>query len=212
MPTAPDPSPPFHQISLPPPWSPVRKLQAVRFSIDTPSALNASTPLRPDRACRRRPAARGPGRLAWFEQLGAPGLVPSTITWLRSMPRRCRSALLSSTPAPPLSSPAGGVVHLLVVVAGTDEDPVARLGRGDRLGDGGVLARDAVPGSHAQHVGRCACHRGRRHHQQRGDQRGRSRPVRSQPCGRGPRDECGCGSWRPWFPPRVVADTLGRRP
>ena len=43
----PDPSPPFHQISLPPPCEPVRKLQTVRFSTEPPSAFQTSTPLRP---------------------------------------------------------------------------------------------------------------------------------------------------------------------
>src|SRR3954451_1927223 len=53
IPILPLPSPPFHQIWLPSP----RKLQAVRFSIQTPLALNTTIPLRPTRC---PPAPFGP--------------------------------------------------------------------------------------------------------------------------------------------------------
>src|SRR5438132_13108548 len=79
IPILPVPSPPFHQIWLPSP----RKLQTVRFSIHTLSVLKATIP--------ERPELFGPkvwsARLA--EHRGVPGLVPSTTTALRFMPRRC---------------------------------------------------------------------------------------------------------------------------
>ena len=85
--TWPPPSPPFHQISLPlaPPLL-VRKLQTVRFSMETPFAV----PVWPNTSMPLRPCPAGPS--SWLatapEQAGEPGLVPSTITAFRSMPRR----------------------------------------------------------------------------------------------------------------------------
>ena len=48
MPIWPLPSPPLNQIWLPPSPLPLRKLQTVRFSTVTPSALKTSIPLRPN--------------------------------------------------------------------------------------------------------------------------------------------------------------------
>src|SRR3954470_24343255 len=77
IPILPLPSPPFHQIWLPSP----RKLQAVRFSIQTPLTLSTTMP---DRPCAVNTWSE---RLP--EQVGVPGFVPSTTTWLRFMPRTC---------------------------------------------------------------------------------------------------------------------------
>src|SRR3954451_13899138 len=81
IPILPLPSPPFHQIWFPSP----RKLQAVRFSIQTPSALSTTMPL-----------PLSPRLKTWsfaFELQDRPHLVPSTITPLRVMPRRWRLSL-----------------------------------------------------------------------------------------------------------------------
>src|SRR5437588_1619614 len=83
----PVPSPPFHQSSLPALPAPLRKLQAVRLSTLTPSTFQTTMPLRPSGL---PPSPLTPK--SWSESLllhcGAPGLVPSTTTRLRSMPRR----------------------------------------------------------------------------------------------------------------------------
>src|SRR5436190_14702929 len=85
IPILPVPSPPFHQIWLPSP----RKLQAVRLSMVTPSALKTSMPL-----------PLSPRFRFWSAGLGLqalPDLVPSTITLLRLRPRRWRLSFLLRT-------------------------------------------------------------------------------------------------------------------
>src|SRR3954451_3364080 len=85
MPILPLPSPPFHQIWLPSP----RKLQAVRFSIQTPFAFSTSMPF-----------PSSPRLKFWsfaFELQAGPDSVPSTITPVRDIPRRCRRSVLIRT-------------------------------------------------------------------------------------------------------------------
>src|SRR3954453_11784059 len=85
IPILPLPSPPFHQIWLPSP----RKLQAVRFSIQTPFALKTSMPL---------PSSLRPKTWSFaFELQAGPDFVPSTTTPLRDMPRRWRLSLRMRT-------------------------------------------------------------------------------------------------------------------
>src|SRR5947209_19472209 len=97
MPILPPPSPPFHQTSLPARPAPLRKLQAVRFSIQTSSAFQTTRPFSPSGPFE--PA--GPKFWsAWLRLHGRePRLVPSTTTLLRFIPRRCRSGVVISTPA-----------------------------------------------------------------------------------------------------------------
>ncbi len=70
--------------------NPVRKLQTVRFSISTLLAFHTTMPCDDPPASRRAAVAprswSASGRSA--EQVGEPGLVPSTITVLRFIPRR----------------------------------------------------------------------------------------------------------------------------
>src|SRR3954454_12597286 len=85
IPIFPLPPPPFHQIWLPSP----RKLQAVRFSIQTALVLKTSIPL-----------PLSPRLKTWsfaFELQAGPDFVPSTITPPRDMPRRCKPLLRIST-------------------------------------------------------------------------------------------------------------------
>ena len=115
MPTWPLPSPPLNQIWLPPPPEPLRKLQAVRFSTVTPSALKTSTPLRPS------PFGPKSWSPAADEHFGEPGLVPSTTTPVAveaaqvDVGRRDEDA-----GAGLVGRLVGRVVAALVVIAGRD--------------------------------------------------------------------------------------------
>ncbi len=95
----PDPSPPFHQISLPVSPDPLRKLQVVRFSTLTSFAFHTTMPLRPA-AFPSDPTAP---KLCWagaaLHGVEEPALVPSTITVPRSIPRRWMSDFVMRTPA-----------------------------------------------------------------------------------------------------------------
>src|SRR5438309_8356174 len=94
-------APPFHQISLPAPPFPPRKLQAVRFWTHTLSAFQTMIPFRPPGP----PSTLGPKFwLALTLLHGAPALVPSTITLLRFMPRRRRRGVLMRMPAGKVSA------------------------------------------------------------------------------------------------------------
>src|SRR5579863_6518009 len=103
----PPPAPPFHQISLPVSPVPPRKLQVVRFWTQTLSAFHASIPSRP----AVPPLSLGPKFWADFLllQTGVPGLVPSTITVLRFIPRTETSGFVSSTPAGTSGLPLGAL-------------------------------------------------------------------------------------------------------
>ena len=90
--------------------------------------------------CRRRPG-RGSGTAGRScTAVGAPALVPSTMTVLRFIPRMCRSDVCTTTPpwSPVPKLRGGGDVGVvgLVVVARSDEDPVTGLRRVDRGLDG----------------------------------------------------------------------------
>ncbi len=80
------------------------KLQAVRFSTLTPEALNTTRPFRPD---GRPLVSSGPGFWSAGAELhgDAPGLVPSSTTPLRSMPRIQMFGVVTSTAAPAVISP-----------------------------------------------------------------------------------------------------------
>ena len=134
MPILPLPSPPFHQISLPAVPAPPRKLQTVRFSTLTPSAFQTRMPLRPSglpsepgtpKSWRVRRTARGAGA--------------------RQRPVHHDAVAVHAAQVDPrlgddhaggrvvgLRAAVGSVVGPLVVVAGGDQDPVARLRRVDR--------------------------------------------------------------------------------
>src|SRR3982075_567419 len=97
-PGKPVPSPLFHQISLD------IELHDVRFSMDTPVVLKTRMP---SRACLTLAVSTTPGswRASTDEHAGLPSgsvpgpcveekLVPSPMTLLRAMPRRCRPALV----------------------------------------------------------------------------------------------------------------------
>src|SRR6516165_3425338 len=96
--------PPLNQISSPGVLAPERKLQAVRFSTLTPDALNTIRPFRPVGA---PPGPSGPRSWSTVAELhpDAPGLVPSSRTPLRSMPRMWMPGVVTSTAAPAVSSP-----------------------------------------------------------------------------------------------------------
>jgi hypothetical protein len=86
-------------------------LHAVRFSIETLDALNTISPFDPEgrvvAAVRAYPLEVGVPELArpkfWAEvlllQTEEPGLVPSTITLLRLIPRMWRFGVVMTTPA-----------------------------------------------------------------------------------------------------------------
>ena len=79
-------APPFHQISLPASRVPSRKLQAVRFCDPDVVGLPHHDPVQ---ARRGLPPIVGPKFWSACALLHArSGLVPSTITVLRFMPRR----------------------------------------------------------------------------------------------------------------------------
>ena len=96
-PTFPEPSPPFHHTWFPESPAPPRKLQAVRFAMLTSFAFHTTIPLRPSAL----PPTTGPK--FWYcgselHGVGAPALVPSTMTVSRFMPRMCRSEVCTTTP------------------------------------------------------------------------------------------------------------------
>ncbi|MGA8338885.1 MAG: hypothetical protein WB761_29385 [Solirubrobacteraceae bacterium] len=112
-PICPPPSPPFHQISLPALPVPPRKLQAVRFWTDTPSALYTMIPLRP--SWPPLPSEGPKFSSAAFElHCGEPGLVPSTTTVFRFIPRRVTLGVAISTAAG-VSDASVGALELVVL-------------------------------------------------------------------------------------------------
>src|SRR6267378_2616219 len=147
MPILPVPSPPFHQTWLPPlrPEASARKLQTVRFSTETPSTLKISMPLRP------LPFGPGSCSTAAALQAPAPGSVPSTITALRSIPRRW-------DPGGPDQHPGQldlALVALLVVVTRSDQYPIAGFRGANRRLDRVVLTRDPMEASNLEHARGC---------------------------------------------------------
>ena len=140
------PSPPFHQISLP-------DVAGAGEEVARGEVLDAHVVGLPhhDAVAADGLAVRADGAEVLVApgsalHAGEPGLVPSTITVERFMPRRWMSEVVISTP--PMSPSPGsvggsGLVGGLVVVAGGDQDPVAGLGRVDRRLDGRVARRRA---------------------------------------------------------------------
>src|SRR5580700_5438223 len=105
----PESSPPFHQISFPESPDPLRKLHAVRFSMLTLSAFHTTMPLRPAAFPLEPTAPKLCCAGAALHGVGDPGLVPSTITVLRSIPRRWMSDVVMRTPPKsPWSGSLGG--------------------------------------------------------------------------------------------------------
>ena len=81
--------------------------------------------------------------------------MPSTITVLRFIPRRCRRGRGDQHAGREVSpGPSGTSGSMRLVVARGDQDPVARLGGVDGRLDRGVLALDAVVGADPQHRAR----------------------------------------------------------
>src|SRR5579884_2535338 len=108
----PSPAPLFHHTSLPvPPLppEPPRKLHTVMFSTHTSEACHTMMPLRPSALPL---ASVGPKFWSVLAVLqGAPDLVPSTMTLLRSMPMSHRPGLVMRTPAGgPTAAPVFGSV------------------------------------------------------------------------------------------------------
>src|ERR1035441_5070716 len=105
-------APPFHQIPLPASAEPPRKLQTVRFCTLTLAAFQTMIPLRPLAPFE----LLGPKfcRYSWRRQRAEPGLVPSTITVLRFMPRRYTSRAVISTPAGKSEPPFGVRLELVL--------------------------------------------------------------------------------------------------
>ena len=163
-PTLPLSAPPFHQISLPASRAPPRKLHAVRFSIETLPAFHTMSPLTPEAppaACTAYGLALDdaePLRPKFCAEplllhAADPGLVPSTITVLRFMPRMCRSGVVMSTRGRELRRALGRRDVRRLVVPGPDQDPVAGPGRLDSRLDRAELALDPVVGPDAQDLG-----------------------------------------------------------
>ena len=77
---------------------------------------------------RRSASDPGPARRDPTRTAAEPGRVPSTTTWLRSMPRTWMPGFVIMTPPVASSAwPSLRVVGPLVVIAGPDEDPVAGI-------------------------------------------------------------------------------------
>ena len=128
MPIVPEPSPPFHQIWLPPPSAPVRKLHTVRLSIETPSTFDDLDAVAP--AGWPEPSDPRSWSLGLFEH-SARRLGPVDHDLVAVHAPQVEVGLVELDAAGGVARGPRGVVHLLVVVTGRDQDPVAGLGRVD---------------------------------------------------------------------------------
>src|SRR5690242_19913945 len=106
-PSKPVSSPSFHQISLPLPPDPPRKLQAVRFWTHTSLARHTMIPFRPYGVPWESLGPKFWSLVAVLQD--GPDLVPSTITLLRFMPRMNRCGVVTSTPDGSSGLPLGAL-------------------------------------------------------------------------------------------------------
>ena len=163
-PIFPDPSPPFHHTSFPESPAPPRKLQAVRFSMLTWSAFHTTIPLRP----WALPPTTGPKFWYCGSELhgrGRPGLGPVHDDAVAVHAPDGQVRRVHHDAAVVARAEQGGRGHVgvvaLVVVAGGDQDVVARLCRIHRRLDRRVLPGLSVVGADEEHGGRAAPRRAR---------------------------------------------------